>query len=233
METKKILLIVLIAFVSFCVGLQTGVLLPSNVVADFNLKSKGSVVGAGTYQAGWEAAKKRVAEYGMVPMMGNMEIKSVSGEVVKIDGQKITLKIRPLEPLADPELDIRIATIGSDVKVYRLSAKDQKVYQKEMEETNAKMKVQKPEKGMPIVPPMMPSMFEKTEVKLSDIKAGTKISVLSADNIKDKKEFIASSIEIQIDYSTTPPAAALGAILPNPAAGSAAAVPPAAAPVNP
>jgi len=64
-------------------------------------------IGANTFQAGWEAAKKRLADSGFAAPMANLEINNVSGQVTAIQDNAITLKIRPLEPLADPSLDER------------------------------------------------------------------------------------------------------------------------------
>ena len=95
-------------------------------------------ISANTFQAGWEAAKKRLADSGFAAPMANLEINNVSGQVTAIQDNAITLKIRPMEPLADPSLDERIVKIDNQTKIYVLEQKDQALYQKEMADFNKK-----------------------------------------------------------------------------------------------
>ena len=155
------------------------------------------VAGDNTFEAGWEAAKQRLSETGFMSLIEGMEIKSVDGEVKQIQDNKISLKIRPLEPLADPDLDNRIVEVDQNTKIYKLVEKDQAQYQKEMEEFNRRMEEQmkNPEAVTELVVP--PEPYNKEEISLADIKVGQRIAVSAQENIKDKKQFKAVEITVQ------------------------------------
>lgn len=187
------------------------------------------IQGDNTYQAGYEAAKKRLAESGYAPM-NNFEVKNVSGEVTAVKGKTITLKIRPLEPLADSSLDVRTVTVDANTKIYISEQKDQVLYQKEMADYNKKMQAQikamsKPGQTptsptTPTTPIMPPEPMVKKEASLADIKVGAIINVVAVDkDIKNTKTFVAAEITIQFSPVGAPAAA--------PAALSAPVVPPA------
>lgn len=177
-------------------------------------------ISANTFQAGWEAAKKRLADSGFAAPMANLEINNVSGQVTAIQDNAITLKIRPLEPLADPSLDERIVKVDANTKIYTLEQKDQAQYQKEMEDFNKKMQEQlknPPKPGQAPIPPVgdvgPPEFFVKKEASISDIKVGMNINVIAADkDIKNAKQFSAAEINLQpvpvmTPAAVTPPAA--------------------------
>lgn len=171
--------------------------------------------GGDTFQAGWDAAKKRLAESGFMPIMSNIEIKSISGEVKAVGDKTVTLKIRPLEPLADPNLDERIIEVDANTKIYVLAQKDQALYQKEMAEFNKKMQEQMknmPKAGEALAVPatsiMPPEFFTKKQASISDIKVGTTVNVVATDkDIKNTKQFSAAEISLQSTSVMTPAAA--------------------------
>jgi hypothetical protein len=154
------------------------------------------------YQAGWDAAKKRLAEYNKSLMNDGGEIKSLSGTAEKISDNKISLKIRPIGPLDDPDLDQREVIIGSNTKIFKIVEKDAKTYQKEAAEMKEKAKGMKGEEAI-LSSMLSPSMYEKKEVKVSDIRSGDGLVISSNDNIRNKKEFTAAQIEIQFVYKDT------------------------------
>ncbi|MFH1583175.1 MAG: hypothetical protein ABIB72_02555 [Candidatus Falkowbacteria bacterium] len=172
-------------------------------------------IGANTYQAGWEAAKKRLADSGFGLPMADFEINNVSGQVTAVKGDAITLKIMPLELLADPNLDERIIKVDANTKIYVLEQKDQAEYQKEMEDFDKKMQEQinnMPAPGeipaSPVDAITPPGFFVKKEISISGIKVGDNISVIAADNdIKNTKQFTAAEINLQQAPAMTPPAA--------------------------
>lgn len=158
-----------------------------------------SVKGANTFQAGWDAARTRLVDSGFIMPSGvKREIKTVMGEIKEINDDKITLKIRPLEPLADESLDARIIVVDSATKIYSLEAKDQKEYLVEMTAYANK----KPD-GKSVTPP---DIFKKSEISLTDLKVGQTISITAENDIKEVQEFTA----LEIDYTKlvvpTPPA---------------------------
>lgn len=158
--------------------------------------------GENTFQAGWDAAKKRLSETGYAfPVMA--EINSVSGEVTEVMSNGLTVKIRPLEPLADPALDMRTISFDANTKVYRTEQKDPVVYQKEVEEYTRKMQqfVGKPGAApADMGTPPQPSMQKET--KVSDIQKGDMVIVTAGKNIKEVKEFIAVTIVVQTPIAT-------------------------------
>jgi len=177
-------------------------------------------ISANTFQAGWEAAKKRLADSGFAAPMANLEIKNVSGQAIAVQGDAITLKIGPLEPLADPSLDERTINVDANTKIYILEQKDQTQYQSEMAEFNKKMQEQLKNPPKPGETPaaaagaiMPPEFFVKKEASISDIKVGMNINVIAADkDIKNAKQFSAAEINLQpvpvmTPAAVTPPAA--------------------------
>lgn len=157
----------------------------------------GYVVGSGklaksenTFQAGWQAAKQRLAESELVPTLNdNIEIKNISGKVQAINGNDITLTIRPLEPLADPALDERIITVDGNTKIYIMEQKDQETFQKEMEDFQKNIITLA---ETPIVPP---APYNKKTGSLADIKVGATLNITAQDkDIKNVKKFTAAEI---------------------------------------
>ena len=205
---KTIIISLVVALVFFSLGYLIGgaKVSPSGKLA----------IGANTYQAGYEAAKKRLSDSGFGSPMANFEIKNVSGQVIAIKGNDITIKIRPLEPLADSNLDERTVNVDANTKIYVLEQKDQAQYQSEMAEFNKKMQEQLKNPPKPGQAPvastgaiMPPEFFVKKEASISDIKVGMNINVIAADkDIKNTKQFSAAEINLQpAPVTATPPAA--------------------------
>ena len=177
--------IIIIALIFFILGFV------SNNIYDKQIK------GDDTFQAGWQAAKQRLAESNFMPIMEDMEITFISGEVTEVQGNKISLKIQPLEPLADPELDNRIVEIDENTKIYQLVEKDQVEYQKEMEEFNKKMMEQMENPEAMAELDQYPEPYIKEEASLDNIQVGQTINVEAQENIKDVKQFKVIEIIIQ------------------------------------
>ena len=149
----------------------------------------------------WDAAKLRLEQSGFMPMLGeDMEITSISGEVQEIQNNKISLKISPLEPLADSSLDNRIIEVDENTKIYQLTEKDQEQYQKEMDEFDKQMEEQiEDPKAMAEItePAILPEMYTKQEINLTDIQAGDRLTVTAQEDIKEVKEFKVIEITVQ------------------------------------
>ena len=186
---KQIIIYVTIGIICFGLGFGLG------SVGKFSLKPSAPAQ-QNSFEAGWNAAKQRLQETGFLPPVPD-EIFTISGQVQKIENNKITLNIRPLEPLADPELDVRIVEIDENTKIYQLKEKEFEQYEKEMKEYDKKMKEQM-DTSEPVPEPITPpEPFVKEVAKLSDIKQGQEITVTSKENIKNKKQFRAIEIVIQ------------------------------------
>lgn len=182
----------LIAFVAiFVVAFILGALIGSQA-----FKGGAPATGENTYEAGWNAAKKRLAdspEFGP-RVNGPTEVSSLNGKVQAIDGNKVSLAINPLEPLADPKLDVRVVTVTNDTKITRVVPRDSKEVQTEMEAFMKKMQTPLAPGQEPPTPPVTST---KEDGQLSDIKVGDTVIVTAETNIKDVKEFAITSIEIQ------------------------------------
>ena len=184
--SKQTITTIIIALVFFGLGFYSGRLYP------IGLK------GENTFEAGWQAAKQRLSETGFMPMFGeDMAITSLSGEVKEVKGNKISLKISPLEPLADPNLDNRIVEVDEKTKIYRLIEKDPAQYQAEMEEFERKMGEEMENPEVVTEPAVFPEMYNKEEAGLADIEVDQRISVKTEEDIKEVKQFKAVEITIQ------------------------------------
>ena len=182
-----------------------------------------------TYQEGWDAAKKRLMETGFYSMTAVGDVKNVSGIVQSVRSGGITVKIRPIEPLADPSLDVRTVTFDANTKFYLIKQKDPVVYQKEMTEFSRAMQRMSAQPGK--LTPMStstlmiapPQPFDQIAATAADIKEGQQISVVAASNIRDAKEFVAMEVTVQeavaqggapAGIASPPPPAAAAPIMP-------------------
>jgi len=161
------------------------------------------LTGENTYQAGWDAAKKRLADSGYA-VPAAIEVLHMGGEVIEVRSNEVVLKIRPLEPLADPELDMRIVKIDANTIIYRAVQKDPIAYQKEVQEYNKKIQqsIGGPAAGA-IIPPQM---FLQEKILVSGIQKGDQILVGATQNVKEAKEFVAATITVQTLPAIAPPA---------------------------
>ena len=186
---KQIIIYVIIG--AICFGLGFGL----SSVSKFSLKPSAPAQ-QNSFEAGWNAAKQRLQETGFLPLVPD-EIFTINGQVQGIENNKITLKIHPLEPLADPELDVRIIEVDESTKIYQLKEKEFEQYEKEMKEYEKKMKEQMGASEPVPEPITPPKPFIKETAKLSNIRQGQEIAVTSKENIKNKKQFRATEIVIQ------------------------------------
>ena len=182
----------LVAFVAiFVVAFILGALIGSQA-----FKGSAPATGENTYEAGWNAAKKRLADSPVFGPMTNgpAQVSSVSGVVQAINGSNVSITIKPLEPLADPSLDVRVVTVAADTKITHIVPRDSKEVQAEMDAFIKKTQM-RPTPGQE--PPTPPITSTKEDGQLSDIKVGDTVIVTAGTNIKDVKEFTITSIEIQ------------------------------------
>lgn len=203
---KKITGNILIALVLLGLGIFVGTRIPRKISTP-----KGGQTDS--YQAGWNAAKERLAQspIGGVMVSQATEVKTISGSIQKIEGDKITVKINLTDPLSDPNLDTRTITVNSSTKIVLSVPKSQEQIQKDMADFQEKMKSQTQiDPANPILPPMP---FEKKEIKISDLKVDQQISITANENIKDKKEFVASEIGVQ--EAVSPQSSLVPPALPN------------------
>lgn len=186
-----------VAVIIFAIGIAIG----SFVSKGGSTSPAGSV---NTFQAGWDAAKKRLSETGYAfPSMP--EVVTVSGIVQDANTGNMTIKIRPLEPLADPALDVRTVTFDAKTKFYLIEQKDPIKYQAEIKAFN--LKIQPSPLTPAVIPGDVPQPFTKTVSNAQAIKAGMTATVAAANNIKEQKEFVATEITVQVAAASIIPAA--------------------------
>lgn len=158
------------------------------------------------YEAGWGAAEKRLKDSGAYNDY-DKEITLVEGEIKEIRNKKLIVKINPLYPLSDPELDERIINIIDDTKIYFIKEKSQEQYSKEVEAYREKVERIKEEASENLsekefedlvvsLKEEEPDFFIKQETDFSKFKEGDHITVWSDKDIKRDKEFNARVIKI-------------------------------------
>ena len=174
----------------FVIALALGIFIGSQF-----LKTKASpeITGNNTYEAGWNAAKARVAQFGFPPNLQNAEIRNVFGAVQAVSGATFTVKIHPVEPLADPKLDIRTVMTDVNTKFYIIKQKDQKTIQAETAIFIKKMSQGGSKISTGITPP---EPFTRTPATIADITVGTNITAVAATNIREVASFTATEIII-------------------------------------
>jgi len=153
-------------------------------------------------QAGWDAAKTRLMQSGMYPAeISNYEMKGISGKLMEATKDFFKIKIRPLEPLSDPDLDVRIALINPNTELFKMVEKEKSVYDKELAEYEKKVKAGEDKSiGHPVP-------YDKIGIKWDEFKTGDNVSVYVGDKINDKKSFTAKIIYLtpEIKIATTSP----------------------------
>jgi len=150
-----------------------------------------------TYGAGWNAARDRLIDLGIIRSMDkNLEIIEISGTVKKVESNKVIVKIIPLEPLANPELDERIARIDKDTEIVKKAEKDTVQFKKEIEEYNILIRGSEFDINSSDYP-LPPNRYEEVNIGLDEVIFGSGINVKAGEDIRDKKEFIARKIIIQ------------------------------------
>ena len=147
-----------------------------------------------TYLNGWRAAQERLKQTNFLQQMEDgFEITSVVGIITEVRNGKVTIKINPIEPLGDPDLDIREIKIDVNTEFYSIEEKEENVYQKEMEEFNNKFKEEQIGPESDIIQPLR---VHNKKINSSDLSIGHKILVDSSENIRFRKEFTATRIVV-------------------------------------
>lgn len=211
--SRQTTIAIILIIIFFAFGFGAGFQIANKKNAAANIKPDND-----TYQAGWNAAKARLNQSLMgMAIPAGAEINNVNGIIQKIDGNKITVKINPLEPLADPDLDIRIITIDANTKINLTVQKNEAQFQKEMQEfqdmlmknqnnsTQAPVPIMPPISTDPTQAPITPPMsFEIKNINSSELEVNQQVLITSSENIKDKKEFTAIQIDAQENSVTIP-----------------------------
>ncbi len=143
------------------------------------------------YQAGFSAAERLVMASSFGTMISPSDVRSVSGTVAAVNGDKITVRTTPTDPFADASLTDRIIDISTGTKIFTVTQNTQSVIQGKLaaftESTQAN-------KGSGT---QLPQPFTQTAASAADIAAGDKVTVSAAENIKTEGEFVANEILVE------------------------------------
>lgn len=198
MDNNKTLFI-LIAVIFLIAGIGAGMLISSN------LNKKGSTIfsskyntpdAPNTFEAGWEAAKKKVEETPYIPVaVSQGEIKSIKGRIITVGEQQITIEARLFNPLDDEKLKTRTVGIDESSEIIIREEKDREAIRKEQEEYNKKMEDYKSGKISSM--PSIPEISIERVSSIEDLKEGQTVTIESEENIREAVEFTASKVLVR------------------------------------
>jgi hypothetical protein len=148
--------------------------------------------GKGGFEAGYEAAKMKLKEAGLLPATIT-EIQSLSGEVTSVSDGTIVMKTmlrnpNPLDEVKYPEA--RTITVTEDTKIIKQTPRDPQEMQKAFTQFQKDLAA-----GKTGLQPPLP--FIQEELELEDIKQGDVISVTADHNILTETSFAAVEITVQ------------------------------------
>lgn len=171
-----------------------GILVGGGASFAYFKKASAPAGGENTYQAGFDAAKKRVLESPTGMMFRTPDdVRAVSGTVTAINGDRITLHTQSTNPFDDPSLADRTVLVTSDTKIIKISQADPKIFQAQME---AFMKTIQSGKRTGSTPPPTPPQPTRTTVDAKSVIVGSTLTVTAGANIKTSKEFTASEVQV-------------------------------------
>lgn len=145
----------------------------------------------GSYQEGYDAAKKKLAESGLIPP-ALTELRSLTGTIKSVGSGSLVIEAplrspNPLEELNAPAE--RTVTLGTDVKIVKSERKDPVVFEKELQEFQKK-NGQTPGASAP------PSPFLEKTLSLQDLKVGDVVTVVAGENILMAASFTAGTVSL-------------------------------------
>ena len=179
---------ILIAVIFFSAGIGVGILI-SGELKGVNPKYSEP----NTFEAGWEAAKKKVENSGAAPAVKG-ETKTIKGRITEVKPDRIIISARLLNPLDDEKLKTRTVIIGGGTKIIIREEKSGKTIRKEHNEYNKKMEEFRQGKGEM---PKVPEIYIERSGSIDDLKSGQIITVESKENIRQAAEFTASKILVR------------------------------------
>lgn len=121
-----------------------------------------------------------------------VEVRSISGVVTAINGNRITINANPM-PFDDVSTSTeRTVNVASNTQIVKVTQGDMKAFQVQMD---AFMKKVQSGKTVGVTPPTPPETT-RTTVDISNIKIGDTIGVTTTENIRAVKDFSASEIDV-------------------------------------
>jgi len=196
METQNSMKYFVAGIALFLVGAVVGVFADPYLPAALSNSQR-------SYQSGFDAAKTLVENSSLGVLLGTTsDVRSLAGTVISVDGNKLTLHVKSTNPFDDPALADRTVIVDTSTTVVKLIPRDLKVYQAEVD---SYLKTQGTATSTGATKPTtaLPSAFTQTPASAADIGTGDSIRVLTSENVKTLKEFVASGIQIQSKGSAT------------------------------
>jgi len=142
-----------------------------------------------------ENLKKDILESGVCDSISkDREIKSLVGDIISINNNKLIVKIDSIDLWTAKSLDRRTVLVDDITKIIRYIPKDKKKYQQELEEYYKTRDSYKTEDEFLL---NKPSYQVLEELTLSDLHKGLNIIMRSETNIRFKDEFRALEIIIK------------------------------------
>ena len=169
---KKGAVIVLFGLIIFSIGFLVSDLFDKYVSND-------------TYAHGWNAAKERMYQSGVLEENERHPVKSVVGNIVTRSNQELIVDVKPISPFADPELDNRTVLLQENTKIFK--------YVKMSEEEIDAQKKSLEKQGIL----EEPQLYKKKEISRDVLQTGERIVIKSVDDdIRGKKKFVAAEIVV-------------------------------------
>jgi hypothetical protein len=140
------------------------------------------------FDAGYEAAKKKIEDSGIVPPT-SAQVLAVSGSVTAVSGNSVTINANPvsINPLEDQGPSIRVITVTStteiNIKVALTNAEFQTALGQFTKDSAA---------GKQVAPP---DPFRTVKGSLSDIKVGMIITATAETDVRDAESITATNID--------------------------------------
>lgn len=186
----------LIAAIFFAAGVGVGILFGANLGEKGKSDLSEKYNAPDTFQAGWDAAKKKVEETPYIPVAtGQEEVKSIKGRIAAVGDGQITIEARLFNPLDDEKLKFRTVKIDENTEIIIREEKDMEAIRKEQEEYNKKMDEFR--QGKITVMPEVPEVNTEKKAAIQDLKEDDVVTVESAENIREALEFKASKIVVR------------------------------------
>ena len=175
---------VIISMLLLCVGLAGGFLLDKKLFCKTDPND--------TFALGWQAARQRIIDTGIVQDVGeDAEIKSISGIVKRVNGNVIVVNAYAIDPLSDPNLDERSIEVTGNTKIVAMVKKSDEQIQNELKDQQANPETE---------PTPNPNdaggikLYYSQNASIEQIDIGSHITIYSNEDITNKKQIIAQEI---------------------------------------
>lgn len=178
---KKVIIHLIIILLSLVAGIFLGY--------RFEFGQKNTVNVANEYDKGWEECRARYKELANTQSYeAEVEIRFLTGKIVKTDLNTINIDIIKFDYNADPNLDTRIIKIDDNTSINKVVKKDNEEYMEELGIYN---------KNFDNGQEQPPSEFKEIGINSTELKIGQNVQVWVEQDVRNIKEFTASKILIE------------------------------------